>query len=44
MKKTQTKAFANLVGSIVFGTLGLWALVQTYSFQEAGGATTYVQT
>ena len=43
MKKTQTKAFANLVGSIVFGTLGLWALVQTYSFQEAGGATTYVQ-
>lgn len=43
MKKTQSKAFANLVGSIVFGTLGLWALIQTFSFQEAGGATTYVQ-
>ena len=43
MKKTQSKAFANLVGSIVFGTLGLWALIQTFSFQEAGGAATFVQ-
>ena len=43
MKKTQSKAFANLVGSIVFGTIGLLALIKTFSFQEAGGATTYVQ-
>ena len=41
MKKTQTKAFANLIGAIVFIVFGVWALIQTYSFQEV--ANTYVQ-
>lgn len=34
-------AFSNLVGSIVFLVIGIWAWVQTNSFQEV--ANTYVQ-
>lgn len=40
-KKTQTQAFANLIGAILFVILGVWALIQTYSFQEVKN--TYVQ-
>ena len=40
-KKTQTQAFANLIGSILFLALGIWALIQTFSFQEVKN--TYVQ-
>ena len=40
-KKTQTQAFANLIGSVLFIVLGVWALIQTYSFQEVKN--TYVQ-
>ena len=39
--KTQTQAFANLIGSILFLAGGLWALMKTYSFKEVKGA--YVQ-
>ena len=41
MKKTKTQAFANLIGSLIFITVGVWALIQTYSFQEVKN--TYVQ-
>ena len=41
MKKTKTQAFANLIGSLIFIALGVWALIQTYSFQEVKN--TYVQ-
>lgn len=41
MKKNQTKAFANLIGSIVFIVFGVWALIQTFGFQTV--ANTYVQ-
>ncbi len=41
MKKTKTQAFANLIGSLIFSALGVWALIQTYSFQEVKN--TYVQ-
>lgn len=41
MKKTKTQAFANLIGSLVFIAVGVWALIQTYSFQEVKN--TYVQ-
>ena len=41
MKKTKTQAFANLIGSLIFIALGVWALTQTYSFQEVKN--TYVQ-
>ena len=34
MKKTKTQAFANLIGSLIFIAVGVWALIQTYSFQE----------
>lgn len=41
MKKTKTMAFSNLIGSILFIILGVWAWIQTCSFQEVKG--TYVQ-
>ena len=41
MKKTKTQAFANLIGSLIFIAEGVWALIQTYSFQEVKN--TYVQ-
>lgn len=41
MKKTKTLAFANLIGSLIFIAVGVWALIQTYSFQEVKN--TYVQ-
>ena len=41
MKKTKTPAFANLIGSLIFIAVGVWALIQTYSFQEVKN--TYVQ-
>ena len=41
MKKTKTQAFANLIGSLIFIAVGVWALNQTYSFQEVKN--TYVQ-
>ena len=41
MKKAKTMAFSNLIGSILFIILGIWAWVQTGSFQEVKG--TYVQ-
>lgn len=41
MKKTKTQAFANLIGSLIFIVVGVWALIQTYSFQEVKN--TYVQ-
>lgn len=41
MKKTKTQAFANLIGSLIFIAVGVWALIQTYSFQEMKN--TYVQ-
>ena len=33
MKKTQTKVFANLVGSIIFIVGGIWAWMQTTQFK-----------
>ena len=41
MMKTKTQAFANLIGSLIFIAVGVWALIQTYSFQEVKN--TYVQ-
>lgn len=41
MKKTQTMAFANLIGAVFFLALGVWALIQTFSFGEIKN--TYVQ-
>ena len=41
MKKTKTQAFANLIGSLIFIAVGVWALIQPYSFQEVKN--TYVQ-
>lgn len=41
MKKTKTMAFSNLIGSVIFIILGIWAWIQTCSFQEVKG--TYVQ-
>ena len=41
MKKTKTQAFANLIGYLIFIAVGVWALIQTYSFQEVKN--TYVQ-
>ena len=41
MKKTKAQAFANLIGSLIFIAVGVWALIQTYSFQEVKN--TYVQ-
>lgn len=40
-KKTQTMAFSNLIGSILFLALGIWAWFQTDGFPEV--ANTYVQ-
>lgn len=36
--KTKTLAFANLIGALVFLAGGIWALIQTYGFQEAKNA------
>ncbi|MBQ7786086.1 MAG: hypothetical protein IJ381_08080, partial [Clostridia bacterium] len=33
MKKTQTKAFANLVSSIVLLVFEIWAYTQTFGFK-----------
>ncbi|MDO5379174.1 MAG: tripartite tricarboxylate transporter TctB family protein [Clostridia bacterium] len=41
MKKTQTQAFANLIGSLLFGGIAIWALIKTFSFQTVNN--TYVQ-
>lgn len=41
MKKTQTMAFANLIGSIFFIILGVWAWIQTGKFEEVKNS--YVQ-
>ena len=32
--KVNTKAFSDLIGGILFGALGVWALAQTFSFQQ----------
>lgn len=39
--KTQTMAFANLIGALIFLALGVWALGQTKGFQTVKNA--YVQ-
>ena len=41
VKKTNTQAFSNLVGGLIFLAIGIWALVKTYSFQVIKNA--YVQ-
>ena len=41
MKKTYTQAFSNLVGGLIFLTIGLWAFIKTQSFQTIKNA--YVQ-
>ena len=41
MKKTQTVAFANLIGSIFFIILGIWAWIKAGTFDEVQN--TYVQ-
>lgn len=41
MKKTQTMEFVNLIGSILFLILGIWAWIQTGKFEEVKN--TYVQ-
>lgn len=41
MKKTQTMAFVNLIGSILFIIIGIWAWIQTGKFEEVKN--TYVQ-
>ena len=41
MKKTNTVAFSNLIGSIIFIAIGVWAWIQTNSFAEVKN--TYVQ-
>ena len=41
MKKTNTQAFSNLVGGLIFLAIGIWALVKTYGFQVIKSA--YVQ-
>jgi hypothetical protein len=38
MKKTKTVAFTNLIGAILFIILGIWAWIQTCSFQEVKGS------
>lgn len=38
MKKTQTKAFANLVSSIVLLVIEAWAYAQTYGFRVVKNA------
>ena len=40
-RKTQTQAFSNLIGALLFLAIGIWALVQTFSFGEMKN--TYVQ-
>ena len=39
--KMKTMAFSNLVGSIIFLAIGIWAWLQTDNFPEV--ANTYVQ-
>lgn len=41
IKKTQTNAFANLIGGIIFLVGGIWAWIKAASFQEVRN--TYVQ-
>lgn len=41
MKKTNTQAFSNLIGGLIFLAIGIWALVKTYGFQTIKSA--YVQ-
>ena len=41
VKKTQTQAFSNLIGGLLFLVLGIWALLKANSFQQIKGA--YVQ-
>lgn len=41
MKKMKTPEFSNLIASIIFIIIGIWAWIQTGSFQEVKG--TYVQ-
>ena len=41
MKKTNTMAFSNLIGSIIFIIFGIWAWFQTGNFPEVKG--TFVQ-
>lgn len=41
MKKTQTKAFANLVMAVIFTVLGIWAYIQTTGFKQVKDS--YVQ-
>ncbi len=41
VKKTQTQAFANLIGALLFGGVAVWALIKTFSFQTVNN--TYVQ-
>jgi hypothetical protein len=41
MKKTKTVAFTNLIGAILFIALGVWAWIQTGTFQTVKGS--YVQ-
>ena len=41
IKKTQTNAFANLIGGLIFLAGGIWAWIKAESFQEVRN--TYVQ-
>ncbi len=41
MKKTNTKAFSNLVGAVIFIIVGIWAWFQAAGFKEVNN--TYVQ-
>ena len=41
MKRTQTQAFANLVGALLFLAFGIWAFLRTLQFQQVKN--TYVQ-
>ena len=41
MKKTQTQAFSNFIGGLIFLAIGIWAYVQTDTFQVIKNA--YVQ-
>ena len=41
MKKTKTQAFSNLIGGLIFLAAGIWAYIQTTTFQVIKNA--YVQ-
>ena len=36
-KKTSTVAFSNLIGSIIFLGIGVWAYIKTFSFSKVKG-------